>query len=339
MAFDSHKNFAYGTIATAPSPATSGTSLVVTGGQGAGFPTPPFNATIWPSGVQPLASNAEIVRVTNISTDTFTITRTQESTSARTVVVGDQIAAAITVQTITDIEAADALKATLASPQLTGHPKGVTESNNDNSTNLATTAYADAGLSIYEKLMNGSNRNIKFTWPRVSSMSATNGPNPSSGVMHAAAIVLEAGQVVTNISFRVGGTGATLGSNNDSHWWVALYDTASPANLLSQSADQTTASLLSGSVKTLALSTNGGAQTIATTGVYYIAFMLNFGTGGVPVMCNLLGQNLGNTTVATGFTGTMPLLALQSGSGLTTTATGTLASPSSAANMGYYQTS
>jgi hypothetical protein len=101
---DAHANFAYSTVATAPSPATSGTSLVVASGQGALFPTPPFNATIWPTGAQPLSTNAEIVRVTNISTDTLTITRAEEGTTARSIVVGDQIAASITAKTFTDLE-------------------------------------------------------------------------------------------------------------------------------------------------------------------------------------------------------------------------------------------
>lgn len=101
---DAHKNFATSLVATAPSPATSGTSLVVTGGDGAKFPNPPFNATIWPVGVQPTTANAEIVRVTAISTDTFTIVRQQESTSARTVIIGDQISANITARTLTDAE-------------------------------------------------------------------------------------------------------------------------------------------------------------------------------------------------------------------------------------------
>lgn len=104
MAFDAHKNFAYSTVATAPSPASSGTSLILQAGDGAKFPTPPFNATVWPVGVNPLTTNAEIVRVTAISTDTLTITRAQESSSARSIVVGDQIAATITKKTITDIE-------------------------------------------------------------------------------------------------------------------------------------------------------------------------------------------------------------------------------------------
>jgi hypothetical protein len=101
---DAHKNFAVSTVATAPSPATSGTSLVVASGHGTRFPAVPFNATIWPASGAADPTNAEIVRVTNISTDTFTITRAQESSSARTVVVGDRIAATITAKTLTDVE-------------------------------------------------------------------------------------------------------------------------------------------------------------------------------------------------------------------------------------------
>lgn len=114
---DSHKNFAYSTVATAPSPAASGTSLVVATGDGTKFPSVPFNATVWPTGAQPSSTNAEIVRVTNISTDTLTITRTQESTSARTIIVGDQIAATLTAKTFTDIETILPANATLLTYQ------------------------------------------------------------------------------------------------------------------------------------------------------------------------------------------------------------------------------
>ena len=89
---DQLRNFAASLVATAPSPATSGTSLVVTAGQGSYFPATPFDATIWPSGVQPTNTNAEIVRVTNVSTDTFTITRAQYGTTAQSIAVGYQIA-------------------------------------------------------------------------------------------------------------------------------------------------------------------------------------------------------------------------------------------------------
>jgi hypothetical protein len=101
---DAKKNFAYSAVATAPSPATTGTSLVVTASDGTKFPAPPFNVTVWPTGQQPTVANAEIVRVTNIATDTLTIVREQEGTTARTIVVGDQIAAAVTLKVLSDLE-------------------------------------------------------------------------------------------------------------------------------------------------------------------------------------------------------------------------------------------
>ena len=85
---------ALSTVATAPSPASSGTSLTVASGQGSRFPTPPFVATIWPTASQPASSNAEIVLVTAVSGDTFTITRAQQGSTARSILVGDQVSAA-----------------------------------------------------------------------------------------------------------------------------------------------------------------------------------------------------------------------------------------------------
>jgi len=101
---DAHKNFAYSTVATPPSPGVSGTSLVVAAGGGANFPTPPFNLTVWPIGVIPLPTNAEIARCTAISVDTLTLARAQEGSTARAIIAGDQVAASITAKTITDIE-------------------------------------------------------------------------------------------------------------------------------------------------------------------------------------------------------------------------------------------
>lgn len=92
---DALKNFSYSTVATAPSPAASGTSLVVAAGEGTKFAVG-RPATIWPAGAQPSTSNEEIVLVTAIATDTLTITRAQEGSAARTVVVGDQIAQTMT---------------------------------------------------------------------------------------------------------------------------------------------------------------------------------------------------------------------------------------------------
>lgn len=102
---DDHKNFAYSTIVTAPSPADSGTSLTVVIEQSRLFPDVPFNATVWPTGTQPISTNAEIITVTYKEDGVFTIIRAQEGTSARTILVGDQIAATLTAKTLTDAEA------------------------------------------------------------------------------------------------------------------------------------------------------------------------------------------------------------------------------------------
>ena len=104
MAFDAHKNFALSLVASAPTPATSGTSLTVTSSEGALFPAAPFNATIAPPSGLPTSANAEIVRVTARTGDVFTLARAQEGSTARAVQVGDLIAATITAKSLTDLE-------------------------------------------------------------------------------------------------------------------------------------------------------------------------------------------------------------------------------------------
>lgn len=102
--FDAHSNLAYATVAVAPAPASSGTSLTVANGLGSLFPTAPFNCTVYPSGSSPLASTAEIIRVTNVVGDVFTIVRAQEGTTARAIATGWQIANTATKLVFTDIE-------------------------------------------------------------------------------------------------------------------------------------------------------------------------------------------------------------------------------------------
>jgi hypothetical protein len=114
MAADAYKNLAIATVATAPSPAASGTSLVVTAGQGARFPTPPFNATVWPATALPDPTTAEIVRVTAIATDTLTLVRAQEGTTARTILVGDLFAATVTKKLLDDLNLIDPAEVTNA---------------------------------------------------------------------------------------------------------------------------------------------------------------------------------------------------------------------------------
>lgn len=102
MAFDAHANLAYTLVAIAPSPASSGTTLTVA--DGSVFPAAPFNATVWAIGEFPLLSNAEIVRVTSVIGNALVISRQAEGSPNRSIVVGDQIAAPLTVKTITDLE-------------------------------------------------------------------------------------------------------------------------------------------------------------------------------------------------------------------------------------------
>lgn len=109
---DAHANLMSTLVATAPSPATSGTSLVVTTGASAHAPAVPFNFTVGPDNAEWDWSNTEILRCTNISTETWTVARAQEGSTARTVVVGDRIRVGVTKKTLTDIEAVIATAAT-----------------------------------------------------------------------------------------------------------------------------------------------------------------------------------------------------------------------------------
>lgn len=82
------KDFATGLVLTAPSPATSGTSITLETGKGSLMPAVPFNATVSPDGELPTLSNAEKVIVTARSSDTLTITRAQGDTTAKTILAG-----------------------------------------------------------------------------------------------------------------------------------------------------------------------------------------------------------------------------------------------------------
>lgn len=99
-------NLAYGTILTAPSPATSGTSFVLQSGEGAYFPAITTGDELWgtlcPVGQAPSMGTAEIVKVTARSTDTFTIVRAQRGTTARSVAVGWQFFAGVYIEDIVE---------------------------------------------------------------------------------------------------------------------------------------------------------------------------------------------------------------------------------------------
>ena len=107
---DPVSNLLVSTIATAPDPADTGTSFVVTTDEGALFPDPAedgeYNLIIYPPDTQIVRANSTMVRVTGRTTDTFTVTRDVEDSNSREVVVGDKVAMVISAKMFTDIDSA-----------------------------------------------------------------------------------------------------------------------------------------------------------------------------------------------------------------------------------------
>lgn len=144
MAFDIHKNLAISSVATAPTPATSGTSLTVKAGEGARFGAPPFNATAWPANAVPTPANAEVIRVTAVAGDVLTIARGQEGSTPRAIGTNDLLAATITAKTLTDLETQAALLA--ATNVFTGSPQTIQKSGDPRLVLSDTNAVADGRL-------------------------------------------------------------------------------------------------------------------------------------------------------------------------------------------------
>lgn len=160
-------NNASATLATSIN--NSVTSIVVTAGQGALFPTlsagDVFFATLVDS-----SNNLEIIKVTARSTDTFTAVRGQDGTLARSYTAGDRVElrpVAAALDTFAQLASNQTMSgnntfsgnnthsgnntfsgtnnfsgvATLASPVMTGTPVAPTAAAGTNTTQLATTAF------------------------------------------------------------------------------------------------------------------------------------------------------------------------------------------------------
>jgi hypothetical protein len=142
-------------------------------------------------------------------------------------------------------------------------------------------------------------------------------------VMLSVGIPLEAGDVVTSLTFLSGATAAGTPLN----WWFALYSLAATPALLGQSADQTTTAWAADTAKTLALAT---PQLITVPGIYYASIMVKATT--VPsLMCTVLGRVSAAGAVVTG----QKVLSQTSGAALTATAPATIATPTTVVNIPY----
>ena len=156
---------------------------------------------------------------------------------------------------------------------------------------------------------NGQSATIRANMPRTNAIqSAVLG---ATGTMTSYAILLYAGDIVTNITFRTSSTGATA----PTAYWFALYDAAATPALMAQTADQGSTAWASATIKTLALSS---AQTIPTTGIYRVALGMAAST-----MPTLIGAVMAAGTSGP-LVGSQAQLAVSSGSGLTTTAPSTV---------------
>jgi hypothetical protein len=141
-------------------------------------------------------------------------------------------------------------------------------------------------------------------------------------IMTSAALYLEAGEVITNLTF----CSATTAAGTPTNWWFALYSTAATPALLAQTADQTSTAWAANTAKTVALAT---PYTVLTSGIYYAAIHVKATT--VPT---LLGASLNVNASAAVITG-QKVLALTSGSALTDTAPATIATPTTVATVPY----
>lgn len=162
--FDASTNFGYGTIAVAPSPATTGTTFSLSSGEGASFPDTStendFNVVVFPdNAAYPTKANAEIVRVTARSGDDFTITREQEGTSAISIATGYKVLLSFTALGRINIEDAINTLETTLDPFVGGGWVAV----NDTWTYASATSFTIAGVDRTSVLTKGTRLKLTQT--------------------------------------------------------------------------------------------------------------------------------------------------------------------------------
>lgn len=150
------------------------------------------------------------------------------------------------------------------------------------------------------------------TLPRLNA--GTDNAIAATGVEHCTAVVLQAGDVVTNITFLTGGTAA----DTPTHQYVCLRTGAGV--LIAQSADKTSTARAANTAYTIALST---PYTVTAAAVFYVG--IAFTATACPT---LRGATLGNAAVGDNV-GTLgfKVWAQTHGSAVGATAPATIATP------------
>lgn len=166
------------------------------------------------------------------------------------------------------------------------------------------------------------NSTLDESFPRW--LCATDNAISATGVAHATAVTLNAGDVITNITFVTGGTAAVTPTAG----FVALYSAAATPALLAQSADFGSTARAANTAFTVALAT---PQTITADGLYYVS--ISFTAGTVPT---LRGISTGNAVMAGALGLSMKVLAQSHGSAVGATAPATIATPTTVATPVYF---
>lgn len=138
---------------------TTSTTITLTAGMGAYFPTLTASDYFYASLID-AANNIEIVLVTARSTDTLTVVRAQDGTTARTFVAGEKCELRMTAAGIAGIET-NAKSALLAGANVW---TGVTNTfNNVTASGAVTSAGANAILYVQDRVTNTNNYGLYST--------------------------------------------------------------------------------------------------------------------------------------------------------------------------------
>jgi len=215
---DNFKNFAKSTI-NGTYVSTDTAINVITGG-GAHFPAPPFNAVWWNTAYADPSDDpqVEIVRVTDISGDLFTVIRGQEGTAAvnHTDMGTYGILAGLTAATLAEIAGDLPNLAPLDSPHLFGLATAPTAGSGDNTTRLATTAFVQqeigSNLSSLMQLQGAIDCSTNPNYPAASAgwtymVSVAGKVGGSSG------LAVDMGDMIICLADNAGGTQAGVGSS------------------------------------------------------------------------------------------------------------------------------
>lgn len=179
---------------------------------------------------------------------------------------------------------------------------------------------------ILEGVTISRNDTYRRTFPRMTPTSNT--AIAASGVGHATAIALQAGDVISTIYFAT----ATTAANGPTAGFVALYDATvsiTAPTLMAQSADFGSTARAANTWYSAALAT---AQTIITSGLYYVSISFTVSTT-VPT---LVGAAFNNAIVSGAAITGEPTMAWSHGSSLGATAPATIASGTAVATPVLY---